>query len=958
MLGLEVTAGATHFANQPLQGTLGILPSGNLATPEDKLAGAEGFTTIPDRMVTGLRCKNRMTFRGAAIAETSPTEYGQYTLDLVVYPYLNNFRQAINTAAGDGFFSLVGTLDVAFFEDLKVHMHVGGDPTSEVGLLHVLGGWTVNGKNWFDESGFDSEKRGYTSSNTLAVYREGGPKVNNKLVPDFLPRARKKWFGVVDFDYPVIWFSSGRYLRTPEDLDINLLVLRVKSAIKFLSSTDSSFNFGASFSNNITANFNDMTKNAFNGKATKAFKDAGIPWVGDLFVDMIQGIDTNLEDTNKTRADKALQEHVDPKLEALLDQLDAAYDTNAGTFTTPAQAIIATALNVTLPSGSGTSASTEPIRARLRKCYEPATQGESFLQTVRRELLKVETGVYAVTEQVGFDSNGDIVLDWDPQGPSDARIATRAPGLLKPSTSSAFGTTNRLPLIGNLVQGILGFSAPKVVGNKTKVSFGFVTQATDWLDAAIADHTAEFYPTLLELRKGLNTSRDTVKKVRGYMQNGQKIHFNLEKKATSFTSAGLNALMANLETDFVDAINALNDNGKRYSDYSRTEVRLQLRQALVRRFLAVTVFKDYHDLVRSYTVPVTKEVGNLIDYLIKFGGELAIAALGQMAEGLGIVKKSQDFTKSKALKGDLGGPVKAAQIKGSAKTVGDSLTYLKLDAKMALDLGKDKLNFNGFFLYETYKAKGTGSCSLTNTGGSSAEAVKVEFGTIGQPIKGFGDKLKLTIKAKIDFKVNPTTQELEPLGMGGLLQRTSGKITFAKQFVVEDFGAALSFGALENYFAAKMAFKISTAKVAGGIYVGRTCTLDPLKMVDKDVVSLIGQPPFTGFYLYGEGSMPIFNAGCMFNLTAGAGVGGFYFAEGPTYGGKVKATVSGQALCLAKFSGKLTGYGVQRADKFSIKAVGELGAELGPCPVCIKPKLLLKGTYQEEKWDFKAEPKL
>jgi hypothetical protein len=39
---------------------------------------------------------------------------------------------------------------------------------------------------------------------------------------------------------------------------------------------------------------------------------------------------------------------------------------------------------------------------------------------------------------------------------------------------------------------------------------------------------------------------------------------------------------------------------------------------------------------------------------------------------------------------------------------------------------------------------------------------------------------------------------------------------------------------------------------------------------------------------YAEGWFPLYNGGKVFNLTIGAGVGVFYFAEGPTYGGTAK----------------------------------------------------------------------
>jgi hypothetical protein len=129
--------------------------------------------------------------------------------------------------------------------------------------------------------------------------------------------------------------------------------------------------------------------------------------------------------------------------------------------------------------------------------------------------------------------------------------------------------------------------------------------------------------------------------------------------------------------------------------------------------------------------------------------------------------------------------------------------------------------------------------------------------------------------------------------------------------------------------------------------------------VDKDVAEILGQPnpTFTGVYMYGECHIPVSEAvlgipaSCMFNITAGIGAGAFYFVEGNTLGGKIYASVSGEALCIISIRGEVTMIGIMTSGDLRFKGKGRLTGKVGPCPFCIKFGKSATITYQGGSWD-------
>jgi len=123
----------------------------------------------------------------------------------------------------------------------------------------------------------------------------------------------------------------------------------------------------------------------------------------------------------------------------------------------------------------------------------------------------------------------------------------------------------------------------------------------------------------------------------------------------------------------------------------------------------------------------------------------------------------------------------------------------------------------------------------------------------------------------------------------------------------------------------------------------------------------MGDPPFTGIYGYGEGWIPVneligIPASCLFNICAGMGMGAGVFLEGPTFVAKLKAGISGEALCLVHIKGEMVGTGVLEGldanvvDGLTVKAKGTLGGEVGFCPFCLSYEKSVALTFKEGKW--------
>lgn len=202
---------------------------------------------------------------------------------------------------------------------------------------------------------------------------------------------------------------------------------------------------------------------------------------------------------------------------------------------------------------------------------------------------------------------------------------------------------------------------------------------------------------------------------------------------------------------------------------------------------------------------------------------------------------------------------------------------------------------------------------------------------------------------RIDAFTKLTFESSSLVGVAGAF-RMNGELSY-EAFTIKQLAAAVAFGAYENYISAAGRFEFNKHEVAGGVFFGRTCTLDPIALWAPDVASVLGTPPFTGAYIYGEAWFPLeellgIPASCVLDLRAGLGVGVFYFVEGPTYGGKILMGVDGEVLCIFSVGASISMIGLRHGDDLTFSGNAHFSAAFGPCPFCIKLSKDVRATYK------------
>lgn len=127
-------------------------------------------------------------------------------------------------------------------------------------------------------------------------------------------------------------------------------------------------------------------------------------------------------------------------------------------------------------------------------------------------------------------------------------------------------------------------------------------------------------------------------------------------------------------------------------------------------------------------------------------------------------------------------------------------------------------------------------------------------------------------------------------------------------------------------------FKSATAEA--GFFLGKSIDLEPLEMVDPDVGEfLVGRTRLTGVYARAGASFPILGGpGCFpFNLTGGGDAGFWLFAEGPTFGARMRVYAHGELLCLVSARADVTMLGGLEGDVWRLAGHGFAAGGIGDC---------------------------
>ncbi|MBI1389757.1 MAG: hypothetical protein GC154_15065 [bacterium] len=266
---------------------------------------------------------------------------------------------------------------------------------------------------------------------------------------------------------------------------------------------------------------------------------------------------------------------------------------------------------------------------------------------------------------------------------------------------------------------------------------------------------------------------------------------------------------------------------------------------------------------------------------------------------------------------DFGG----GSLKGYAVFAGDALEKLHIDGEWTTKV-PDEMTYTAYLDMTRYQVSNSGEGCFGSL--DADDVVDTRIGTTDVSI-GFAGA-DLTAK-KIEVALMISGGQL--VNVGGTIE-TEGSIGF-ETMEISDPSFGVGVGQVENYIWARAKVSFDAYQLEGGIFLGTCCSLDPLEIIDPEAASLLSITEMRGVYLSAEGSFPIYNVGCGFRVAAEAGIAMWYFADGPTYGGRLSAGAYGEAACVVSVKGSLTLTGGKEGDAYYFKGDAWVAGGVGDC---------------------------
>lgn len=320
-LTLGVIGSMPAITTDPLYAALGIRSNGRLVTAGDddaKGSGLDSRFTMP----------NTIRVKG--------DNGGSYPMTIATKAALNDFANG-QAEAPVGFVSFAGSLNVPFFEDIKVHVHANPAGSAN-SLVYLMGGWptdakapsgfgwNVSGKDYFNDLNFDAANRGFPAGVSLATYRNN-PDTSNPL---YHPRARKLWPGVVTMEYALAWNPGRRSFRGFKGDNDTLLVIGVEHQVQDLTSKGCSITFGTEFAT-PRLNVSDLVAGQLNLGSGIASALNGVVDVNSL-IGGVENLDRFVTDRVSRLLDAPVDQALDPVADQLILALTSGYAASGNNF--------------------------------------------------------------------------------------------------------------------------------------------------------------------------------------------------------------------------------------------------------------------------------------------------------------------------------------------------------------------------------------------------------------------------------------------------------------------------------------------------------------------------------------------------------------------------------------------------------------------------------------------------
>ena len=895
-LVLGVDAYASHVKTN-LYGFWGFKPNGNLIPGTFNLPGVDSRLQLP----------NNFAIEGA--------NHTTYVFCPTLKAYLNNWEAAPPAPAGtttsNGWMNIIGTVDVPFFEDLKLQLQTScrtNGVAASNATIHLAGGWPRSGsdfanRGWDDGAGhhffntgdFDADNNGWPQgATTIENYR------NNPTSDLYHPRAQRKWLDVVPLDYPLTWDSTLRQFKSWQTITNDLLVIKVQHQVTYMDAKQCSLDFGMQYDGLPKISLANMVFNAIDeetGVAKALIEKASQP-VYDILTTGLDEMNKILDTQLKSLMDGVFDRTVDPVIDDLYQALHTEWN---GLGAAERLNFVEHVQDQCLRYVTGTVGGyANNLNAVLLDLANGTAGASNLISQLRGYLRDATNAINAVTDGISMGTNGAI-------------LSSNLPGLLSKQLSD-------YPIAAELVGGLVE------------------TLAKDYLDAVVGDALNRVLqqadPSLQQIRTVLNQARDEIMRVDA--QLGSAGNFTLELQQilsdASGELAGITARVMGATTNYFGRVDFAIDDP--FAHYSAAEIKGYVRQKIEDEFFGSQITAQIQSTLRSRVYELDATMRSGVDSVFQQFNDIIRSLIGEYLAELD--------NSINGLLGQVSDVIGAGKIDGHAVIDGDSLKLLRLDGHFQWK-APDAMEFGAFLEIKELGSDGTPGCSS-----GAGTTMEVTLGAEDLDFSWIGSDLKATIVTKFTFDSGVL------VNLAGSVD-LKGEISF-EAFKLYNLAAGVAFGKYENYLALRGGVKFNSYDFSGAIFFGRTCTLDPLKLIDPDVADVLGEPPFTGAYCYAQGWIPVSEAvlgipaSCFFRISAGIGAGAFYFLEGPTYGGKMFLGVEGEALCVVTISGEIMMIGVKHGDDLQFKGRGSFEADIGPCPFCFTWSKSVELQYKNKQW--------
>ncbi len=831
---------------EPLFGELGVQTNGN-------------FLSLFDALQAGVDVRSRLL-------PANNVSFNGYNLVPVTDAYYNNFDFHPSGSTALGFLNLAGSLDVPFFENLRIHAQAQGKAGVVDSLTYVMGGWTKADTGWksaghhfFNYPNFDTAHIGFDpAAGGLSQYR----KQDDDGSETYLARAEKKWLGVVDFDFPLHWdpllhvFRSGDLPVTDE-----LLVLETSSQVDGLDPKVAYLRFGLKFDGVPAVNLaslalNDLAGGVFTGGVLDSL---------NVVKSGLDGLDRLLNDDAHDLFSAPFDALFAPTIDALVDELVLNFDPVTHTWPPPKTSgeIIKRYCHPTANNYAGN------IEARVENMLGTVGSGAlltSFDSTLAQAELALEEFGGLLARGAGGDRPGVAAL-----------ISQAAPESLAGQQAA----------LAAAVQG-------------ADATFGVLSNAVG------------------PLQKSLDALRDA-------LAPGGNWASELSSVVGSYKASGTVAQLAGqIENDLNQMVLGLEPIvGGAAAALGADPFKKQVRQAIENRFHSTGLPAALQASLRQRLYDQDHQLRAALDSMFSTGNAI-------VRDLLAVVLAQVSKNYAPAL-GALANGLATARVDGYASIKGDSLKYLRLDEDARFDFGST-IEFAGALEIRELDSTGSNLNCGPGTGSWSEVKLSSDFASMGW----LSPDLKAQVLGKFSFD-NATKSVVNLMGMFDV----QGGVNF-EAFKLKEVGLAFGMGADDRFGAGKLRAEFNKKEMAAGLFIGKTCSPEPLTMVDPLFASALGNlNAFTGVYAYAEGWYPLnellgIPSSCFLNLRGGAGIGVFLNVENaPLYGGKYHYGVSGEVLCLLEVQGEVDLIGLKQGDDYTFKGTGTLSGEIGECPFCV-----------------------